>query len=151
MISLALRFEKPLTRTNLHHLNAHASLSLTHPSLELEEQKGNHLLVIAGHAQIPTSSTKCSGDDRHEHRHANKDHEKDEQKKGQRAECWMRIQQISGVEFQQQHFEQHLRGEKQRRARPDLRHEQHVEQTDEREHYDREHQRELKQIDSAVL
>ena len=78
MISLALRLERPLTQTNLDHRTARPSLSLTHPSLELEEQKGNHLLVIAGHAQTPTSSTKCSGNDRHKHRHANEDHEEDE-------------------------------------------------------------------------
>ena len=114
-------------------------------------ERRKNALIVALHAQVRTSSTRRHDDDCHGYVAQNKHHEEHEGEEGQRTQNGMSVQQIHRVELHQQHLEQHLRREQQRRARSDLRHEQHMKQTDEGEQHEREDHHGLEQIVGCAL
>ena len=109
------------------------------------------LILACVHFGLLANTTKVIVDDRQKHAHAHEHHHQNEHAECERAEKRSCFTQPLSIELHQHHLEQHLRGVQQAGARPQVAHEQQVEQHEEGDEHDREHRRERQQILGGTL
>lgn len=76
--------------------------------------------VIAVCLAVIAHVSKPFADDRDKHAHAHEDHQQHEESEGHGTEHGLRLDQLLRVELHQDHFEEHLRGVQESRARGDV-------------------------------
>lgn len=118
------------------------------PANELLPHQREDLFLIEIDRQ--TRLTETVVDDREKHAQADEDDQHDEQTETEWTEEGCRVRQIRGVEFQQGHFEQHLRRLKETLAGVDLRDEEKVEETEKGHEDHGEHQRERNEFSRGI-
>ena len=121
----------------------------TSPAEELLPHEGEDFVVIF--ADRLSSLTETIVDDREKHTETDEDHQNDEQSETDRTEIRRGTGQISGIEFQQGHFEEHLGRFQNAPTGLDLRDEEEVEEAEECHEDDGEHHQKGHQFAGSVV
>lgn len=96
------------------------------------------------------SNAKSVENQRDEHCATDEDQEENEQGESERAEKSIGHLNVTRIEFQEKHLEEHLRGQKNGGTRPDLRREEKIEECDEGEDHEGEHHSESEQFPRGI-
>ena len=101
--------------------------------------------------RVVANVVKTLVDNRKEHTHAHEDHQDHEQGETDRSEHWLNVHQLIGIEFHQNHLEQHGHRARKARTRRQRGDEQQVEERNERHEDNAEHAGEGDELAAGVL